>query len=49
MPARSLDPLAMAALIAAGLLLLFAATGWAYFGTDIFITAILSGLAYCGF
>ncbi len=44
-----LDPVAKTALAGAGLLFFLAGAGWAYFGTDIFLTTIMSGLAYCGF
>ena len=45
----TLDPIAKTALVAAGLLFFFAGAGWAYFGTDIFLTGVMAGLAYCGF
>ena len=32
---------------AAGLLFALAGAGWAYWGTDIFLSAIMAGLAYC--
>jgi hypothetical protein len=43
-----LDPIARTALVGAGLLFFLAGAGWAYFGTDLFLTAIMTGLAYCG-
>jgi hypothetical protein len=42
-----LDRTTRAALAGAGLLFVLAGAGWAYFGTDIFIGAIMAGLAYC--
>ena len=42
-----LDRLSKAALLAAGFLFVLAGAGWAYFGTDIFLNAIMAGLAYC--
>ncbi len=44
----SLDPIAKTALVAAGVMFFLAGAGWAYWGTDIFLTTIMSGLAYCG-
>jgi hypothetical protein len=44
----ALDPVTRAALVAAGLLFFLAGAGWAYWGTDIFLTAIMTGLSYCG-
>ena len=44
----TLDPIAKTALAAAGMLFFLAGAGWAYFGTDIFLTTVMSGLAYCG-
>jgi hypothetical protein len=35
------------ALAAAGCLFVLAGAGWAYFGTDIFLNAVMAGLAYC--
>jgi hypothetical protein len=49
MQAQSLDRVTKTAILAAGLLFVLAGAGWAYFGTDIFLTAIMAGLAYCGF
>lgn len=49
MQAQPLDSVTRTALLAAGLLFALAGAGWAYFGTDIFLSAIMSGLAYCGF
>lgn len=47
MYAPPLDPFVKAALIAAGLLLFLSGAGWAYWGTEIFLTTIMAGLAYC--
>jgi hypothetical protein len=44
---RRFDRVATTALAAAGLLLILAGAGWAYFGGDIFVTTVLAGLAYC--
>jgi hypothetical protein len=44
----TVDPLIRTALAAAGVLFFLAGAGWAYWGTDIFLTAIMTGLAYCG-
>lgn len=44
---EDVHPVAKTALVAVGLLFLLAGAGWAYFGTDIFLTAIMAGLAYC--
>ncbi len=44
-----LDPIAKTALVAAGLLFFLAGAGWAYWGTDIFLTTLMAGLSYCGF
>ena len=49
MQAQPLDRITLTALLAAGLLFALAGVGWAYWGTDIFLSAIMSGLAYCGF
>ena len=49
MQAQPLDRFTLTALLAAGLLFALAGAGWAYWGTDIFLSAIMSGLAYCGF
>jgi hypothetical protein len=46
---QPLDRVSRAALLAAGLLFALAGAGWAYWGTDIFLSAIMSGLSYCGF
>jgi len=48
-PESSLDPIVKTAIVAAGLLFFLAGIGWAYWGTDIFLAAIVAGLAYCGF
>jgi hypothetical protein len=48
-PQSPLDPILKTALIALGLLFFLGGIGWAYWGTDIFLTAIMAGLAYCGF
>jgi hypothetical protein len=45
--APPLDRTTRAALFGAGVLFFLAGAGWAYFGTDIFISAIMAGLAYC--
>lgn len=45
---RTLDPIVKTALAAFGLMFFFGGVGWAYWGTDIFLTAIMAGLAYCG-
>jgi hypothetical protein len=37
------------ALLAAAVLFFLAGVGWAYFGADIFLTAVMAGLASCGF
>lgn len=42
-----LDLVGKAALVVAGCLFAFAGAGWAYFGTDIFLNAVMAGLAYC--
>ena len=47
MHAPPLDPIVKVALLAAGLLMFLGGAGWAYWGTDIFLTAIMAGLAYC--
>jgi hypothetical protein len=44
---QPLDMTAKAALAAGGLLFLLAGAGWAWFGTDIFLTTVMAGLAYC--
>ena len=49
MPARSLDPIVKTAMLAVGLLFFLGGIGWAYWGPDIFLSAIMAGLAYCGF
>ena len=43
------DPIAKAAVVAAGLLFFLAGVGWAYWGTDLFVAGIMAGLSYCGF
>lgn len=43
----SLDRATRAAIFGAGLLFVLAGTGWAWFGADIFLNAIMAGLAYC--
>ncbi len=48
MQAQPLDPIVKAALAAFALLFFLGGVGWAYWGTDIFLTAIMAGLAYCG-
>jgi len=40
-------PVAMAALAGAGLAVVLAGAGWAYWGTDIFLATIMAGLAAC--
>jgi hypothetical protein len=47
MTARASDNLTRAALLAAGLLFMLAGAGWAYWGTDVFLTTVMAGLAYC--
>jgi hypothetical protein len=47
MPTR-LDPIVGTGIVAFGLLFFLAGIGWAYWGTDIFLTAIMAGLSYCG-
>ena len=49
MHARPLDPIVKSAIVAVGLLFFLGGVGWAYWGTDLFLTAIMAGLAYCGF
>ena len=49
MQAQPLDRITRTALLAAGLLFALAGAGWAYWRTDIFLNAIMSGLSYCGF
>jgi energy-converting hydrogenase Eha subunit C len=49
MHAQPLDRITLTALLASGLLFALAGAGWAYWGTDIFLSAIMSGLSYCGF
>ena len=49
MQAQPLDRITLTALLAVGLLFALAGAGWAYWGTDIFLSAIMSGLSYCGF
>ena len=43
----SLDRTTRTAIAGAGVLFVIAGAGWAYFGTDIFIGAIVAGVAYC--
>jgi hypothetical protein len=45
---QGLDPIAKTALVGAGVLFFLAGVGWAYWGTDIFLAGIMSGLSYCG-
>lgn len=45
--ASSLDRVTRTAIFAAGFLFLLAGAGWAYFGTEIFLSGIMAGLAYC--
>jgi hypothetical protein len=47
MQAPPLDPIVKTAILAAGFLFFLGGAGWAYWGTDIFLTAIMAGLAYC--
>ena len=49
MQVQPLDRMTKTAILAAGLLFALAGAGWAYWGTDIFLSAVMSGLAYCGF
>ena len=42
-----LDHIGKSALVAVGCLFALAGAGWAYFGTDIFLNAVMAGLAYC--
>ncbi len=49
MDAQPLDRITRTALFGAGILFVLAGAGWAYWGTDIFLSAIMSGLSYCGF
>ena len=49
MQGQPLDRITMTALLGAGALFALAGAGWAYWGTDIFLNAIMSGLSYCGF
>lgn len=42
-----LDRLTKSALAAAGLLFFLAGAGWAYWGTDVFLSVVMAGLAYC--
>ena len=42
-----LDRISRTALVTAGCLFALAGAGWAYFGTDIFLNAVMAGLAYC--
>jgi hypothetical protein len=47
MHVRPYDSLTRAALLTVGLLFLLAGAGWAYWGTDLFLAAVMAGLAYC--
>lgn len=47
MHAEPLDRVTRTALLAAGVLFVLAGAGWAYWGTDIFLGAVMAGLAYC--
>jgi hypothetical protein len=47
MSSRPLDTVTKSALVGAGLLFFLAGAGWAYWGSDIFLTALMSGLTYC--
>jgi hypothetical protein len=49
MDARLSGRLTRTALVAVAVLFFLAGVGWAYFGADIFLTAVMAGLAYCGF
>jgi hypothetical protein len=49
MDARLSGRFTRTALVAAAALFFIAGVGWAYFGPDIFLTAVMAGLAYCGF
>jgi hypothetical protein len=42
-----LDRLTKSALVGAGLLFFLAGAGWAYWGTDVFLSVVMAGLAYC--
>ncbi len=42
-----LDAATRLALFAAGLLFFLAGAGWAYWGSEIFLTTVMAGLAYC--
>jgi hypothetical protein len=44
---HGLDTTTKAALAAAGLLFFLAGAGWAYWGSDIFLSIVMAGLAYC--
>ena len=46
-PPPPLDSTTRAALLVAGLLFFLAGAGWAYWGSEIFLTTVLAGLAYC--
>lgn len=41
------DRTTQATLLGAGLLFMLAGAGWTWFGADIFLNAIMAGLAYC--
>ena len=47
MNAPPLDPTTRTALLALGLLLFLSGGGWAYHGNDIFLAALMAGLAGC--
>lgn len=47
MHARPLDPIVKTALFTLGLLFFAGGIGWAYWGTDIFLSAVMAGLSYC--
>ena len=46
-PIGALDSITRTALVAVGLLFFLAGAGWAYWGSDIFLTTVMAGLAYC--
>jgi hypothetical protein len=43
----ALDRVTKSALVGAGLLFFLAGVGWAYWGTDVFLSVVMAGLAYC--
>lgn len=45
--APALDRVTRTAIFATGFLFLLTGAGWAYFGTEIFLSGIMAGLAYC--